>query len=137
MQLLLGQAAPLDPIGLEHFQRAGEQADLVGAAEARNGRLELLVGDLAHGMHDRRERIEDTVAHGKPGGEADRDGNDCDHAASDQEPGECGLGLLVDLHCVFARRTAQRGEVGRQAGDIVVEIEHSDESRAATDPQQE
>ncbi len=137
VQLLLGEAPPLQAVGLEHFQCAGEQADLVGTAEARNRRLEFLVGDLTHGVHNRRQRIEDAVAHSEPGGEADRDSDHRDHAAGDQEIGECRLRLLVDQHCMVARGAAQRGEIRRQAGDLVVEIEHRDEAGAAADAQQE
>ena len=54
-----------------------------------------------------------------------------------EEIGECRLRLLVDLHRVLARGAAERGEVRRQAGDLVVEIEHRDEAGAAADAQQE
>ena len=137
MQLLLGEAAPLEAVGLEDLQRAGEQADLIGAAEPGNGGLEFLVGDLAHGMHDCRQGGEDAVAHSEPGDEADRGGEDRNHAAGDQEPGERGLRLLVDLHRMVARRAAQRGKLRRQAGDLVVEIEHRDEAGTTADAQQE
>ena len=65
VQLLLGQALPLHAVDLEHFQSFGEQADLVGTAQSWNRGIEFLIGDLTHGVHDRRERTQNAVAHTK------------------------------------------------------------------------
>jgi hypothetical protein len=132
-----GEALPLDAVGLEHFERAGQEADLVGAAEAGNRGGVFLVGDIAHRPHHRGQRPQDAVLHGAVGGHADNGREQRDHDAGGEEVGEGRLCLLIDLHGVVAARAAQRGKLLGQAGDLVVEIEHRDEAGAAADRQQQ
>ena len=76
LQFMLGQALPLDPRRLEDFERAGELADFIGAAESRDRGAVLLVGDLTHRVHHGGQRPHDAIADGKIGDEANRGGND-------------------------------------------------------------
>ena len=82
---MVGQALPLDAGRLEHFKRACQQADFVGAAEPRDGGFVFPVGDLPHRVHHGSQRPHDAVSNGKIGREANDRGNERNGNASHQE----------------------------------------------------
>ena len=128
---------PLDAVDLEHLESFGEKADLVGAAQSWNRGIVFLVGDLAHRVHDRRERPQNAVANHEIGREADGRGDQRDGDAGDQEIGERRLGLTIDLKRVVPARAAERAEFVGEAGDLIVQIEDRNEPGASADAQQE